>query len=60
MAKISYKMMIDNCEHDDLEQLHDILAMMSETIDKNQSEIESLKRKIKRINDAVPSTSEAQ
>jgi len=39
---MSYKMMLDNCEPDDLEQLHDILSMMAEAIDK--------------INEAMPST----
>lgn len=42
MGKVSYKMMLDNCDPDDLEQLHDILTMMAAAIDK--------------INDAMPST----
>lgn len=29
-----FKMMIDNCEPNDLEQLYDILTMMAEAIDK--------------------------
>ena len=58
-TKVSYKQMIDNCEPDDLEQLHDILTMMAGKIDAQQAEIESLNSKVKRVNDALPSTSEA-
>lgn len=37
-----FKMMLDNCPPDDLEQLHDIMSMMAEAIDK--------------INEVFPST----
>lgn len=39
---MGYKTMLDNCEPADLEQLHDILSMMAEAIDK--------------INEVFPST----
>ena len=62
-----YKRMLDNCEPGDLAQLHDILTMMAETIDQQQAEIEALKcnseidtlkRQMKRVNDAYPVSSE--
>ena len=56
--KVSYKQMLDNCEPDDLDQLHDIMTMMASKIDEQQSDIESLKGKMKRVNDALPSTAE--
>ena len=56
MSKISFKMMLDNCEPDDAAQLHDILTMMSEVIDEQQDKIKRLESQMKRVNEAMPST----
>ena len=40
-TKVSYKQMLDNCEPDDLDQLHDILTMMAGAIDKINEQLPS-------------------
>lgn len=51
-----FETMMNHCEHDDLEQLHDILTMLAKTVDTQAKEIAQLKRQMKAVNEAIPST----
>lgn len=48
--------MTQNVEPDDLDELHDVLVMLAQAVDKQEKEIKSLTKRMNRVNEALPST----